>query len=455
MTGDTQTTDSPVGTPQVAVVDPPKGIYNADTFADALRPYALADDRNVNPIWLRKQLLTNDEYLNTVTQNILAQQEGFELLEDEDRQRALLGVKNQIRDRLSEEVYTGQTIPEALADRTAYLLKADVPENVNLQKALDVITRNPGNYKDLGITDFEGDLAIRGKALRSALMSNSELLSRVSNDIYAGFEEDMNNTNNRGVIDTNDINDMSEAFVVYDKMGSEALTHWVNMKEEEGLPALQEGDSRDSKYEEAGRYFQQKTTDGKNVSELIKEFIHGNEGQEPMQYTPLTASEEFNVDVPRNMNNWVKLFSGDQNRIEGLVEDVRFKNEDDGRPLVFGGTPIANVRGVAGYIWNKGMRAYRNLTYDWKDVQDESFVESVARSIHGDMPQAENGVAGRDYFANLRGADYYTASSEDITNAILKGRDIDNHLYANARIDILNAAIQNSMDPENAKGGYI
>lgn len=418
MPEETQTDQNQSGVPflenEVEVNEREPTIFGgSSSIVGAFRKYIPAVDvkgksnDRVTEIWMRKKILEDQDFLNSIVSNMFIEAETDEISQyyrenPEEYTNDYIATKNDVYNLVAAEVMDGEDIGSAIKRRQTELMSVHAG-HLNTDAIRNTVQSNPDTYKDLGIVDQDGNIGLNSQGLTQMYWNNDDFKNMLVEDNYNGFLQDLGTAHNTGAIDTNDINQMSSAYTVYRTFGKEGLTQFLNYMAhvDHSLP-LEEQDQR---AKEAISFMQSAKFDNQGIGDVIDEFFGSEESDiGRFVFTPAQESAEMEMNIPKDLNDFTALtkyngqFQKDENKMVSFIEMLQSTSTE----------PVLSTMGYEiGYSYEVGE----------KPTAIGGFVNSLARLVDGEPDEPK----------------YFQADAEMVFEDLTKG--FLSHYTRNAVMD--------------------
>lgn len=249
-------------------------------------------------------MLENEEFFQTFTQDALNASMTSELskmrMEDPESFGAFENnFRKNLRGQLVASAYAGETAKDTLISRTTALRQE--PQSLPVDTYKEVVNSNPKAFEKFGIVRdgslIYGDDTNDGLNFANQVIKNPELHKSIVQERYKQFQNALTKSHNNPAL-VDDPTKKTQAYVIFDKLGSEGLTQYMNL--------LQRGDTdaditeRYTGFQQAKDFFGRASLDGKNIYDMIDEFVTG--GEQPLTFTPVEPRQDMTVKVPEDHN---------------------------------------------------------------------------------------------------------------------------------------------------------
>lgn len=259
-----QTVGFPTGSKMI-VREPDTSLSDNVTLIQELQE-AFPELRPTNVYALKRQLVKDSDYRNSIIERYfdfaLTPQERRELEENpEIRLEVFSRFKQNVERELFDSSYTGQALRDTLIDRT-------------VQLGVDLETFPVEEYK--GLLDDNKYAGVSPDTLKQELQNNPSLYRQLLEDRYDQFEQSLQKQHNPTAVLKDDPTKLAQAWVVFDRFGSEGLTQFVNLEQFRG----QQVDDISGAFQQlrdAQEFFGKATSAGKTVGEHLRTFFSGSE----------------------------------------------------------------------------------------------------------------------------------------------------------------------------------
>lgn len=398
-----QTSDGQEGKTKIKETE--KSVKNTDSIVEQYKPF-LGEDVAANSAYVRRKLLKDEDYLDLLTGRILQQarpEPNFYNDKPEKHAEDFLKIKNDIRSRLVKETYSGQTLKEAIVDRSLELQNKQF-NRLPVSSYKNTISSNQKLFKDSGLFNEEGVIAVDDRVLQNKLEADQEFHKKVEGIKFDEFTGALSKSHNLGGVDEENIDDMAEAYSLYEQFGSEALTHYINYKQH--FLTDKSLEEQPPKVKDAIQFMNSAKKDGKTPFQYMSQFF-GGEDSEYGQFTiePIDKSLELEDGVPvhRDGNAYTNHFYIKEDEQEGLNNFI---------DLVRSGE-------------NSNISKFTKLTYDFSESPEgQSLIESLGGLVQ--------------FGEDLERKTYFEMSNEEISEDIKDG--VEGHAYRAFRQDVLREA---------------
>jgi hypothetical protein len=292
-------------------VDP--STFTSPSFVQNLIPY-LGDDKPANLAYIRQRLLSDNEYLDNISSKVLFDlqpSENYYNGREEEHLNDLSLIKTKIYDTLVAETYKGQTLEDAIVDRSIKLQTVGDSNPIPLSNYKKTLKKHSKEFSEFGIFDEDNKLNVDDKVLIHKLSKDKEFIKKLTRLNYESFVDVFSKSHNVGGIDLDNINEVAPVYAVYEQYGSEAVTDLINI--------VQETDE------------EKKREIPEEYKRAISEFYGSEESKQgKFEITPLTKAYEIDNKVDRDTNSWTNFFKRTNSSDDGLrfiVDQIRDKDE--------------------------------------------------------------------------------------------------------------------------------
>jgi hypothetical protein len=220
--------------------------------------------------------------------------------------RTFAEMAEKLAGNLSNETQTWREAPVAEPRRTQQQTVASdaIPSNTvaTASEVNAIAKRNPGPYFEHGIVDSKGNPIYTNQnevALQEKLRSDQALQRQVMEDRYGLFTDALAKTHNASFITESDPEQVSRAWVMFDKFGEEGLTQFVNI--EQHYKAGRRDDEQDIKVRTALDFMRYARKDGMSPIQAIDNWFKNPDGSVP-SFTPQMRGVETLRDYPLDTN---------------------------------------------------------------------------------------------------------------------------------------------------------
>src|SRR5690606_23801932 len=127
-----------------------------------------------------------------------------------------------------------------------------------------------------GLLDNDKYAGVSPDTLKQELQNNPSLYRQLLEDRYDQFEQSLQKQHNPTAVLKDDPTKLAQAWVVFDRFGSEGLTQFVNLEQFRG----QQVDDISGAFQQlrdAQEFFGKATSAGKTVGEHLRTFFSGSE----------------------------------------------------------------------------------------------------------------------------------------------------------------------------------
>lgn len=244
--------------------------------------------RGINPHHLKKSLIVDDEFRQTVGDQWfeLSVPDEVKTLRQEDPeqyQEAKRRFQNGFLKDLTDTSYTGTTKKETLVNRSLSLSKGI--EDLPITDYKTIVEQNPKNYESWGLVGSDGtvlfgDDSPSNAAISQKIIENEDLHKQLILDRYKQFERELAKGHNPAEIVKGDMGNLTQAWVVFDKFGPEGLTQFMNYLQFKDAPNEDTPiGQRFQQGQEALNFLQTQQIEGKSLGDFVDEFVTGKRVQ--------------------------------------------------------------------------------------------------------------------------------------------------------------------------------
>jgi hypothetical protein len=267
-----------------------------------------------NPIAFRSKFLNDATFRNQYIDDVLqysSQDEGFQAMLAEDPEaynRIRANFQDDSLQSLYKDVSTGQDISEAISGRAGDLAGTQaLPFKVD--NAVTAVLSFPDSYKDYGLTDGKQPLGTMKDPglLQKVIQSDPNLKNQIYQDRYRLFIADLGKAHNVTGVNLSNVDDVAQAFAIYENYGPEALTRYINYSQKYN-PDVALAD-QDAEVQASYRFFNSADGTGRTPKDVVKDFIGSQDSEYGrLTYQPKAESLEMGMDVPLDANSYTQYF---------------------------------------------------------------------------------------------------------------------------------------------------